>query len=195
MRSFTRPNGLSIAIVLASVWAGSLVSYIILVNIQKTAEVRADSGDAQTDAARRRLFRRDKEEKRTIPYDEKTAPELKDGEVAPPAAEGEDFQFATPNSPLDEADALLAEIPAEPAGEITGILDAIKKLINGEGGFQDIIKIGIAAFALFGGSKMGSSDMLFKVILGLFSKKANYNAILKDEVKRTGVLGRRRRSG
>jgi hypothetical protein len=147
-------------------------------------EVHTLSGTAfdETTGYAGRLFNRD-EEPRTQPYEELETPDT-DGDFQFPPVVGD--LPAPPVQPEPGAQ-------DEPSGEITGILDAVRKLINGEGNFQDIIKIGMTIFALFGGAQMGSSDWLFKLMLSLFSGKANYDDILEERVRNRRVKRRLRR--
>ena len=83
--------------------------------------------------------------------------------------------------------------PIENTNPISGAFGSLQNLFNGDGNFGDIIKIAIAAFAIFGGAQFGGSDMLFKVILGMFAGKKNFNAILENRVKSSSGGRRRRR--
>ena len=176
--------------ILAGVWAGGIASFLALDTrhgVLRTADIQGimSTGEEVSnslDAARRRfLFRQDEaEEKRTDPVDEGGAPDLG----------GEEFNFpapVTPDAPAAEPAAPVVDTPVPgPLDSITGALESVQRLLQGEGDFKDIISLAVTAFALFGGAQFGSSDMLFKFVLGLFSKKANYNEILE------GKLGSRR---
>ena len=176
---------------LAGVWAGSVVTYTVnkSPNFRSTAEVTLDAAG--------RIFNRKGNKGDgggdTTPYDEKTAPPL--GEAAPPIPEGMTFPAPTLEDVIADAPPAAAE-PTAPTDMISGVLGSFTKLFGGEGNFSDILNIGMAVFALFGGAQLGGSDTLFKVILGLFSKKANFHAILEDTIdpptpNRRRLLGKR----
>lgn len=188
-----------VSFALAGLWAGSIVLFLVVpspVEVYRTAEIHrsleTDTVDAEE--ARRRLFDRqgNKREKRTTPYEEKTAPQFEQT----PGVDSEDgpgFQFPSVNTPAGDA-------PVETVGEtesatdqITGVFDSLKALLNGEGNFGDIVKIAITAFALFGGGSTIASDGFFKIILSLFSGKASYNEILNKSQKPSRRARRRAR--
>ena len=190
------------AFALAGVWAGCIVAFLLINQTRRastpvsTSEIKLDTlsgtafDQAQPAARRKFLFNKNKEP-RTQEYTEEGAPPL-DGEDTT-----EDFQFAPVTPPVAPPTAPPAVVapspPVEPQNEIADTLDSLKKLFNGEGGFQDIIKIAITAFALFGGAKFGSSDVLLKTLLGIFSQKANFNALLEERLELNGVVTRRRK--
>ena len=186
--------------VIAGLWAGSIGTYIATENSGlQTADVEL------TQEAAGRFFDR-KEGGDTEPYVQGTAPPL--GKQAP-LPEG--IVFPTPDVP-DTAPLPISPGTATPpvfsppiavtppdaaVGEenpITAALGSLQKLFAGEGDFSDIMKVAMAAFAAFGGAQLGGSDILFKTILGLFSKKSNFNAILEDKLLVTGSRRARRRA-
>lgn len=200
---------------LAGLWAGSVVTYtVVSINpdVMQTAEVNLTQEENSG-----RFFNRDGTP-RTTPYDPGTAPPFieRDGTVRPGVEDvvPGDFEFpepiititpATPvvppvvEAPVVEAPAVdespVVDEPETPQTDIfSGAFSALQRLFNGEGNFSDIINIAIAAFAIFGGAQFGSSDMLFKVVLGLFSKKGNFNDILEARLGPATTRRSRRRS-
>lgn len=184
-----------ICFLVTGIWAGSIGTLIV----QDHPEFR-QTAEAQIDAAGR-LFNRNKNEpNRTQPYDSQTAPPL-DGTQEPdaePVPEGMAFPApSTPPVPPVNVTPPVAEDPpaadpTSPTDMLNGVLGSLTKLFNGEGNFSDIMNIAIAAFAIFGGGSTLGSDGFFKIILGLFSKKASFNDILKDRID-PPTRGRRRR--
>lgn len=188
---------------LAGIWCGSVVTYTVTeTDVIRTAEVQL------TDTAGRFFNRnRDDQPKRTQPYDSESAPPLNGtpGVEVPPAADEpvpDGMAFPAPSTPTTPPTVVTppnvavppAADPTSPTDMLNGVLGSVTKLFNGDGNFSDILNIAMAAFALFGGSQMAGSDSLFKIILGLFSKKANFNAILKDRVDPPAGGRRRRRN-
>jgi len=155
----------------------------------------ADLSLTVEEAARNRRFF-DKRQ-RSTPYTEGTAPDLGTPE-GPPAEELLDdngkFQFPQPVVPPVAAQE--PPPPTQPGGpdnEIDDVLGAITRLFNGSGDFQDIMKLVIFGFALFGGGKTLGSDGFFKIILGLFSGKASFRTILEERLEPVENPRRRRR--
>ena len=192
---------------MAGLWAGAISTYLALDpgrHISHTAEVTGFVG--RVEAARQKFFFKKSEDRSedSTPYDEKTAPDL--GK----APETEGFEFAAPVGPPEAEKetppavvappVVVAPLAAEagteagPLESINGALGSLQKLFAGDGSFKDVIEIAVAAFAVFGGVQFGSSDMLFKFVLGLFSKKGNFNAILEDKIGATGGRRARRRA-
>jgi len=182
---------------MAGLWAGAIATYMSIPDYDQTADITIHQGQG-TAGLLDRL--RAQGNNRTQPYVDPAAPTVVD-----PSAEA--FDFPQPILPPALTD-LIPAIPAIPGltappvppaesaedNPITSSLGSLSRLLNGEGGLQDIIKLAIAAFAIFGGAQFGGSDMLFKMVLGLFSSKANFNGILEERLKRNGggVLRRRR---
>ncbi len=180
---------------IAGVWAGSIVTYAVVSQSEKgsTAELYlTDNQVADNQAAFGDRLRNRKKKNRdqdTEPYVEETAPKLNAEQESP----GTDFQFKFAEAVAPDEAKESTDKSSEPANDIEATLDSVQRLFSGEGSFQDIIKIGIAAFALFGGTQFGASDGLFKIILSLFSKKANFNAILEEKLQQNGGTTRRSR--
>ncbi len=195
-----RTKSTYICFVLAILWAGTILNYTATAKPKTTAELHRTTLDgtaftAESTADPAAFGDRLRRKPRTEPYVEQQAPPL-DGAPTPP---GEDFKFqfapVTPPAyaPDEGVPPPTAAAPAEPEGQVQGILSAIKSLFAGEGDFEDIIKIGMTIFALFGGAQFGSSDILFKTILGAFSQKASFNDILEDRLRKSGRRSRRSR--
>jgi hypothetical protein len=183
--------------IVAGAWAGGIVSYLVIDGDRPhTTEIVSKTGGDFM--ARPKLFgQTEQKEKATTPYDEATAPE---------------FEFPEANGPGTVAPVVTPEVTPEVAAppaeggetltipdQYTDVFGAVKRLFNGEGDFQDILKIGIFALSIYGGAQLGGSDVLFKFVLGLFSKKGSFSDILEDRLKtdtkkrdaRRGLLRRR----
>ena len=173
---------LLIAFALAGVWAGTIVAFSL---VQRNADFQVPLNvEMSQEAARDRFqFRKPEarpEAPRTQEYDEESAPEF---QVPPPVTP----ETAPPTQPE-------VAPTTEPKNEIEDIFKSIKSLFSGEGSFQDIIKLVMAGFAIFGGGKFAASDGLFKFILALFYKKSNFAEIIDEQLKTSGGTRRQRRS-
>lgn len=155
------------------------------------------------EAQRRRIFRKQQQDQtpRTTPYVDPNPPEapiLLDESVG---GEAPIFEFANPAVTEDDVADDLVDVPeVTPGGpddtvtdQVQGVFQSISKLFSGEGSMTDIISIVTVVLALFGGGTTFGSDGFFKLILGLFSGKANFKTILKERVADEGKPRRRRR--
>ena len=154
-----------------------------------------DEAYLSEESARRRFRDRDDKPKE---YKESEAPPLT---PAPPQTEkGEDFEFAKPVGPAPSEPITPPPVsppessnPKEAENPISEIIGSLTRLLDGEGGFSDIVRLAITVFSLFGGSQFLASDMLFKTILSLFSGKKNFDDILSERVSRSSRSTRRSR--
>lgn len=178
---------LLICFVLAGGWAGSVASYTLYDRTQPT-----QTAEHKLDGIETGIFfnRGEKQEKRTQPYTDPSTPKFE----TPPVPEG--LEFPAPAGPEPTIEDIIGDKPpvvvAPPVVEtpekqgdsnpISSALGSLTKLFNGEADFSDIINLAVAAFTIFGGAQLGGSDILFKTVLGLFSKKTNFYAILKENV-------------
>ena len=180
----TQPSNykLIFAFLVAGVWANAVFAFVL---IQETRECQILAAGAQyplavdltaVEAQDTFVFRNRKkpEAPRTQPYDEQSAPEFE----YPQPIDG--LPQVTPEAPQSEEG-------TETGNEITDILNSLKALFAGEGGFQDILTLVIAGFALFGGGKFAASDGLFKAILAIFSKRSNFTELLNERLKASGA--------
>ena len=187
----------------AGFWAGAIVVFLVIPSeprLLQTAEVhRSTVSDSEdTEEARRRLFNfrgpNNKEPDRSTPYEEETAPKFQESPGIPTSPI---FQFPSVVNPVGPPPEGVGPVPVTESAtnQITGVFKSLIALFNGEGNFGDIVKLAITAFALFGGGSTIASDGFFKIILGLFSKKASFNDILNDAQKPPRRARRRARRG
>lgn len=164
-----------------------------------TADISVGDPSSIIEVQRRRIFRKSQQEDnapRTTPYVDESAPDLIDDSVG---GEAPIFEFAVPEKaevvvdPPDDLPQPTNPVEDTVTDQVTGVFQSISKLFNGEGSITDIVSIITVVMALFGGSSMGGSDTFFKLILGLFSGKANFNAILQERVSNDKKPRRRRR--
>ena len=181
----------------AGLWAGSIVTYVAVSTsptFARTADLTFDSAFGAKFLTRPRLLKPSQPEPgQTTPYEESTAPQFQFPTPVPPqVAPIPEVTITAPAVPQPE----VAPVVPQPEGvenQIQGVLSAVQSLFNGDGNFQDILTIGLFALSIYGGYNIGASDGLFKIILGIFSKKSNYDQILDDKVVSRRPLLRRRR--
>lgn len=132
----------------------------------------------------------------TFPFSECGAPPL-DGRSPVPVTD----DSTDSDDDDDDLTPLPNPKPPEPDLPISNtlgqLIQAVIKLVQGNGGFEDIIQVIILALSLFGGFKLVSSDGAFRGVLRLFARKGNYSEILSEalrsEDRRRAGSGRRSR--